>query len=257
MNLSISLFLAFIFLVTGVNAQTPSPARFEPLVDYHQHLASPAGAELLNRSLPAAKVPADVDAFLKSFTDHWNDAAALTDLYTRDAVLYVNFRSWHKPWIQGNRPAAEYVAKLFRRPYAITPVIYSTSGNRASLSGYFTRGEAEKARHFALLYLELAKGEDGRWRIALGNRNFDPTPYYQDTISGEQLLKMMDTAGVKQAVLLSDAYWFDSPSYRTPGKDSSGEYEKVRAENDWTANEAAKSGGRLVAFCSFNPLADY
>ncbi|MFL6195481.1 MAG: amidohydrolase family protein, partial [Thermoanaerobaculia bacterium] len=32
---------------------------------------------------------------------------------------------------------------------------------------------------------------------------------------------------------------------------------KVRAENDWTAQEVARYPDRLVGFCSFNPLKDY
>jgi hypothetical protein len=35
------------------------------------------------------------------------------------------------------------------------------------------------------------------------------------------------------------------------------EYSKVRAENDWTAQQVARFAGRLVAFCSFNPLRGY
>ena len=32
---------------------------------------------------------------------------------------------------------------------------------------------------------------------------------------------------------------------------------KVARENDWTAAQAARYPGRLIAFCSFNPLKDY
>jgi predicted TIM-barrel fold metal-dependent hydrolase len=35
------------------------------------------------------------------------------------------------------------------------------------------------------------------------------------------------------------------------------EYAKVREENDWTAQQAARFPDRLVAFCGFNPLKDY
>ncbi|HEU0012606.1 MAG TPA: amidohydrolase family protein, partial [Longimicrobium sp.] len=36
-----------------------------------------------------------------------------------------------------------------------------------------------------------------------------------------------------------------------------GEYEKVRAENDWLAEQVARFPERLVAFCSVNPLKEY
>jgi predicted TIM-barrel fold metal-dependent hydrolase len=68
---------------------------------------------------------------------------------------------------------------------------------------------------------------------------------------------MLDAAGVARAIVLSDAYWFDSPEYRPAQEDWAVTRAKVQAENDWTAAEAAGSGGRLVAFCSFNPLAPY
>src|SRR5207245_656360 len=35
------------------------------------------------------------------------------------------------------------------------------------------------------------------------------------------------------------------------------EYEKVKAENDWTSAEVARYPDRLRCFCSFNPLRDY
>ena len=35
------------------------------------------------------------------------------------------------------------------------------------------------------------------------------------------------------------------------------EYTNVRAENDWTANQAARFPNCLIAFCSVNPLKDY
>jgi predicted TIM-barrel fold metal-dependent hydrolase len=190
-------------------------------------------------------------------TDHWNDPEFLADLYTQDAIVLANLRDWRKPWLQGNRQAAEFVGSLYGRPYAITPVVYASDGTRVRLAGYCTRGEGDNARHFAFFYFELIKGQDGRWRIAVDNRTFEPRPQYQETISGEQLLHVLDAAGIQQAVVLSDAYWFDSPVYRVAGEGSGDEYRRVQAENDWTAVEAAKSGGRLVAFCSFNPLADY
>jgi predicted TIM-barrel fold metal-dependent hydrolase len=68
---------------------------------------------------------------------------------------------------------------------------------------------------------------------------------------------MLDSAGIGRAVVLSDAYWFDAPEYRLPSENSADVYARVRAENDWTAEQAANSGGRLVAFCSFNPLESY
>ena len=81
----------------------------------------------------------------------------------------------------------------------------------------------------------------------------------EQPIVGQQLVAMLERAGIKRAVVLSDAYWFDSPrraaALRDVGVDDV--YAAVRAENDWTAREVARFPDRLVAFCSFNPLKEY
>jgi predicted TIM-barrel fold metal-dependent hydrolase len=136
-------------------------------------------------------------------------------------------------------------------------VFYSGDEKTARIAGYFRRGEGDTARTFAYFYFDLARQPDGSWKIMGDSRTFEPKPYYQETISGSQLLSMLDSAGIRKAVVLSDAYWFDSPEYDWMGRTEAEEYAAVRAENDWTAEQAAASGGRLVAFCSFNPLAKH
>jgi uncharacterized protein len=74
----------------------------------------------------------------------------------------------------------------------------------------------------------------------------------QEIITAAKLVAMLDLAGIGKAVVLSEAFWFDSPN---SGFDRPQPH--VRAENDWTAREVAKFPDRLIAFCSFNPLADY
>jgi predicted TIM-barrel fold metal-dependent hydrolase len=73
------------------------------------------------------------------------------------------------------------------------------------------------------------------------------------SITAEQLLAELDAAGIRQGVVLSVAYWFGSP--RIAPVDN--EYAKVRAENDWTTQQARRFPARLVPFCSVNPLKDY
>jgi predicted TIM-barrel fold metal-dependent hydrolase len=63
---------------------------------------------------------------------------------------------------------------------------------------------------------------------------------------------MLDEAGIKRAVVLSTAFWYDGPVLSVPDP-----YPKVMAENDWTAQQTAQHPTRLVAFCSFNPIADH
>lgn len=234
----------------------PAP-QFAPLVDYHQHLASKAGLSLLQKSTAETPVPADVQALFRAMTENWNRPAALAELYTEDAIVLASLDKPLEPWVQGREAASQYIGTVYGRPYAVTPVLYQEAGNGARVSGFFTRGEGEDLRHFAYFYLDLVRQADGRVRIAADVRTFQPQPQYLDTISGEQLVKLLNAAGIRQAVVLSDAYWFDSPEYRQPHQTNAEVYALVRAENDWTARQASDSNGRLIAFCSFNPLADY
>ena len=72
-------------------------------------------------------------------------------------------------------------------------------------------------------------------------------------VAADDLLRLMDEAGVARAVVLSTAYQFGNPN-KPPVEN---EYARVMQENDWTATQASRSGGRLIAMCSFNPLKDY
>jgi predicted TIM-barrel fold metal-dependent hydrolase len=67
------------------------------------------------------------------------------------------------------------------------------------------------------------------------------------------LIPLLDAAGVRKAVILSLAYQYGNPNL-PPIAD---EYTKVKAENDWTAQQVSLYPGRLWAFCSVNPLKDY
>jgi predicted TIM-barrel fold metal-dependent hydrolase len=63
----------------------------------------------------------------------------------------------------------------------------------------------------------------------------------------------MNAAGVKRSAVLSVAFWFGNPRRKIEGD----EYAKVRAENDWVAEQVSRYRDRLVGFCSFNPVKDY
>ena len=71
-------------------------------------------------------------------------------------------------------------------------------------------------------------------------------------ISAHDLVALLDSAGIGRAVVLSVAYTWGSP-----GRNVSDEYARVRAENDWTADQVASAPRRLVGFCSVNPLKPY
>src|SRR5687768_10085094 len=72
------------------------------------------------------------------------------------------------------------------------------------------------------------------------------------TIAAQNVIGLLDEAGIRRAVLLSTAY-----GYGRPGSEPPDEYARVKAENDWNGAQAALFPKRLVAFCSFNPLKEY
>jgi predicted TIM-barrel fold metal-dependent hydrolase len=72
-------------------------------------------------------------------------------------------------------------------------------------------------------------------------------------VSARDLVALLDSAGIQHAIVLSVAYTWGKAS-RAPVEH---EYEHVKAENDWTAQQVAQYPNRLRAFCSFNPLKPY
>ena len=72
-------------------------------------------------------------------------------------------------------------------------------------------------------------------------------------VEAADLVRLLDAAGIGRALVLSLAYQYGNPN--RPPVDN--EYERVKAENDWTAEQTARFPDRLRAFCSVNPLKDY
>ncbi|MFL5616872.1 MAG: amidohydrolase family protein [Gemmatimonadaceae bacterium] len=66
---------------------------------------------------------------------------------------------------------------------------------------------------------------------------------------GRALLAELDAAGIEKAVVLSVAYSFADERKNLPDPDR-----LTREENDWTSAQVAAAGGRLIGFCSANPL---
>ena len=71
-------------------------------------------------------------------------------------------------------------------------------------------------------------------------------------LTARDIVPLLDSAGIRRAVVLSIAYMYGSPA-----RSVADEYAKVRAENDWTARQVAQYPKRLVVFCGFNPLKEY
>jgi predicted TIM-barrel fold metal-dependent hydrolase len=124
-------------------------------------------------------------------------------------------------------------------------------GSAAHVAGYLTTGEGEAAQHFGHVLFSLQKETGAAWRVATETLTF-PGPLKYKPVTADDLIALMDAAGIQRALVLSVAYWYGSPRRQIEN-----EYEKVRADNDWTAQQASRFPERLRAFCGFNPLKDY
>ena len=74
-------------------------------------------------------------------------------------------------------------------------------------------------------------------------------------ITAKDLIALLDKAGISRAVILSVAYTFSNPNKKK--RQFEDEYDRVKAENDWTSGQVAQYPDRLTGFCSVNPLKAY
>jgi predicted TIM-barrel fold metal-dependent hydrolase len=241
------LFLASTIALGAVPA-TAAPLDVTPVADHHQHLFSPMLANKINGALaPYAAVPPTIRSFLGRREAAWNDPKALRKLVTNDVETLTRSRSG---WIRGGDKVADYLGTLFGRSVSYTPTQIRVHGNSAELSGYYTRGSGPERQTLGFFQMSLERGPAG-WRMSREVPIF-PIPEEQKPITAEDLIALLDAAGIRKAVVLSEAFWWDSPALG-----DSDPLDEVRAENEWTAQQVAKYPDRLVAFCSFSPLASY
>src|SRR6186713_504595 len=66
---------------------------------------------------------------------------------------------------------------------------------------------------------------------------------------GAALVRELDEAGIERAVVLSVGY-----SFADERKGLSDPDRLTREQNDWTSAQVSASGGRLIGFCSANPM---
>jgi predicted TIM-barrel fold metal-dependent hydrolase len=99
--------------------------------------------------------------------------------------------------------------------------------------------------------LSLAKGPAVDHHQHLMNPTMVDSP--DKAIDAKLLIARLDQAGIQRAVVLSNAFVYGNP--RPAPLDN--EYERVKAENDWTLQQAAPYAKRLTVFCSCNPIKDY
>jgi predicted TIM-barrel fold metal-dependent hydrolase len=245
--------LAAVLLASTAGAQTTTSSPrvdrllITPAIDAHQHLMSPAIATRQSEvPPPTVTLPPELRDFLHARINASRDKAALAALYTERAWL---LESFNPGFIQTRDSIVDWWVGSTESPYDLVPVGYGVNGSAAYITSYLTDSKTRKRD--AHMVQSMTRGADGRWRIMTevltmgGPRTVAP-------ITGDYLVALLDTAGIQRAVVHSLAYQFGSGRNESPT-----EYESVKAENDWTAEQAARFPDRLRAFCSVNPIKSY
>src|SRR5262249_51967422 len=152
-------------------------------------------------------------------------------------------------WVRGRDAVIGWLRNR-PQPFRLVPVGWTPSGAAGDLTAYLSEGPADSAQNVARVLLSLRQSSDGRWRGAAGA--ITPITISLKPIVGADLVALLDAAGIQRALILSMGYTWGSPS-----RNVENEYQKVKAENDWTSQQVALFPDRLRGFCSFNPLRSY
>lgn len=73
-----------------------------------------------------------------------------------------------------------------------------------------------------------------------------------EALDADKLIALLDSAGIRRALVLSTAY-----SWSNPSRNVANDYDHVKTDNDWTAAQVARYPDRLRAFCGVSPVRDY
>lgn len=240
-----------------------------PIADHHMHLLSPAAAAWKTPpALPEITLPQELARIVRARNELRADQKGLEEIYTSDAIYY---KGGVAGWARGNKAAAaRVILTISDFPYRIVPVAYNRDGSSAQVAGYFLEGKdftddnrngsrtqkpaspRDLNDRFGTSLLSLRKAANGHWLIAAETYIFEQ-PIQEKPVTAADKIKDMDALGTRFATVISNAYYFDS-AQPEPIQDA---LSKVRADNDWTAAQAAQYPDRLVAFCSINPVMDY
>jgi predicted TIM-barrel fold metal-dependent hydrolase len=238
---------ACLLLVTRAPALCSQGAIPSPVLDAHQHLVSAAAADhASDHPRPTIALPPELAQVLEARIRAERDLGALAELYTDSAWLLTSF---DPSWTVGRQEIAEWWVQSTSSGYGLVPVGFGVDGSSAFITAYMTG--LRSGRVDAHMNFSLARGSGGRWRISTETLTMGGL-YTREPLPVEHLMEVLDTAGIQHAMVLSLAYQFGSGPDEGPD-----EYAQVRAENDWTAAQAARFPARLTAFCSLNPLRSY
>jgi uncharacterized protein len=227
---------------------TTTKADIIPLVDYHVHINSLMYAQTnFPPILPSVQLPPELMRLMSELGKNWGSETGLAPLFTEDSMMV---KRDVNNWIKGKKAVSGVWSKTYGEEITLIPVGYQTDNSTGYIMTYIADAETPPTI-FGEAMIALKKENDGQWRIA-GKMINVGYPRKHKPITAEDFLAELDAAGIQRANILSAAFVFAGSPELNPG-----EAARVRAENDWNAQQAALHPKRLTAFCSLNPLKSY
>src|SRR5918993_1090459 len=227
---------------------TATKADIIPLVDYHVHINSLMYAQRnFPPVLPGVQLPPELAHLIREFGKNWNSNTGLAPLFSQDSMIV---KRDVNNWVQGNKVVSDVWSQTYGEEIVLIPVDYRIDNAAGYIMSYIADAETPPTI-FGQALLALEKEADGKWRIAAKMMSIG-YPRAQKAITAEDFLAELDAAGIQRANLLSAAFVFAGAPELEPG-----EAARVRVENDWNAQQAARHPTRLTAFCGLNPLKSY
>lgn len=233
---------------TAPSAPSGKAGEIVPLVDYHAHINSLMYAQTnFPPILPSVQLPPELARLLREFGKNWRSESGLAPLLTEDSMLV---KRDMKNWVKGRDIASGVWSRTYGEEITLVPVGYQIDNSTGYIMAYLGDTDPEPTL-WGQAMIALKKEKDGQWRI-VGKMISEGYPRAQKPVTAEDFLAELDAAGIQRANILSVAFVFAGSREL-----QAGEAARVRAENDWNAQQAARYPSRLTAFCSFNPLKDY
>lgn len=237
--------------------EVSKPAAITPLIDHHTHLLGPYALPV--ETLPAeVSVPAELQRVLAERAKFFGtppSAAALPDVFTPDALMLDGYID--KRWMQDKDEFLRFLSLWKGAKVRFASYAYRLDGGTAHLAGAVVG--ATSGKPFMNFLVGLSRGSDGRWRIASETITEKKPPTFTEPVTAERLIADLDRAGIRRALVLSEAFWLGTPGSEKIRRliPSGDRVSAVQRENDWAAAEVARHPDRLALACGVNPLEDH
>ena len=231
----------------GANPFETARQRIVPIIDAHQHMMGPVAMTTLSRAPapPAISVSGPVQSLLDR-RQREITAENFGELYTSDAQAFAEDQG---RWWTGKDQVLDAV-QHFGTGWRFEPTSYAAQGQSGYVSGIVRDDTGAESYEFVLGLRKVGGG----WRIASEMKQKIMPAVYAPSIQAEQVIGVLNDAGIRYATVLSVGYWFGKPSLKlTRAERIAG----MRAENDWTIAQTQKYPDRLLPFCGVNPIDDF